>query len=504
MIRDLIAKGQTIQALKLLSQFTHSIKEIEKSILGNQARLMDAIREQRLGTIKDEDFRRVRNTVNSSLLEIMEDLENELLEDHRQQSMKISEESFKEQLNLKIAQKYTIVRSLGEGNTAIFYKAQELGTERFVAIRAMKKQDFTNSMLEKTKGVLERIYQIKHRNIVKIVGAYLGDFPECILLDYVNGITLKRVLESGPRSLREVINIVGQVGDALYYLHSKGIQTNKIRPSKILIDEENQAMISPFEIFSGSLNNSRLDNFMEELMYASPEEVKGGVNDEKSDQFALGLLAYELMKGKALFFGENLQEVISRRESFFRSPTARKEIFDALQLPSKVAYILKRLLNEEPSGRYPNSREAINQLQKIKLNLEDNVKIALESYGRCCTSNANFTEDFYILLFEKHPELESYFQFEGTEWTVEHRHKVRKKMLRSAITLLLESSKENNYLHRLADIKHHRGLNRGHYEKFVESLIETAAKSDYLWNKKIEKCWTDTVSRNLKSMLAES
>ncbi|MEM1320863.1 MAG: protein kinase [Bacteroidota bacterium] len=501
MIRELIAAGKTSDAFRTLNHFIESVKEIEKAIIGNQARLYDAQRNQRLGVLKAEDYQIERSQVNNNLLEILQDLEEEIQEVYRRQNVKISEESFKEQLELKIAGKYKIVRTLGEGNTAIFYKAEEVGTDRFVAIRAMKKQDFTSSMLERTQGALQKIYNIKHRNIIKIIGVYLGDFPECILLEYVSGISLNRVLQSGPRSLREVISMTSQVGDALYYLHSKGIQTNKIRPAKILIDEENKPMISPFEIFSGSLNHSRLDKFIEELRYASPEEVKGGANDEKSDQFSLGLLAYEMSSGHPLFQGGALQEVIDHRELFFRSANHRKETFDALGLPSKFVYILKRLLNEEPDGRYPNIKEAIHQLTKVKLHLDEEVKIALESYQRCCTSNASFTEEFYDLLFEDYPELERYFQFKGPEQTVERRHKTRKKMLRSAITLLLESNEENNYLHRLADTEHHRGLKPPDFEKFIKTLIAMAARSDHMWNKKIQRCWEEVIHGNLKAML---
>ena len=137
----------------------------------------------------------------------------------------------------------------------------------------------------------------------------------------------------------------------------------------------------------------------------------------------------------------------------------------------------------------------------IKIKVDDNRKIALESYQRCCAANVRFAEEFYDLLFEKHPDLEAYFQFNETEDVLEQRNKTRKRMLRSAINLLLESDQENNYLHKLSKMKSHQGLSEAAFTQFVEVIILTAAKSDRLWNEKIKTCWETVTSESLQIMI---
>ena len=502
MIKDLIAKGQTEKALQQLLLYVQFNKELEDEVLDTLSNHKRLQREFMAGRIKSGEFNAESSKMNSIILSFLNHIEEKHTEVFSGKNVKISAESFREQLEMKIADKYVLERYLGEGNSAIFYKAREHDTERFVALRAMKKQDFTQSILEREKPDFTKIYQIKHRNIIKIMGVSLGHFPECIMLEYINGIALNRVLVSGGRPIREVITVASQVADALYYLHTKGMLHNKIRPSKILMDEEQQPMISPFEIMTRQNGgDSKFSKFKEELRYSSPEEVAGEKVSEKSDQFALGLLVYEMLKGRPLFDGNNIEETFNCRTRFFADKKHRDQTIKELKIPSKFGYILHRLLNELPSGRYPNLREATNQLALVKIKVEDNRKIALESYQRCCSANVNFAEDFYALLFEKHPKLEAYFKFDGEDNAIERRNKTRKRMLRSAINLLLESDQENNYLHKLSQMKSHQGLSEKEFLQFVEVIILTASKSDRLWNDKIKSCWETVTGENLEIMI---
>jgi len=502
MIKDLIAKGQTEKALQQLLLYVQFNRELEDEVLDTLSNYKRLQRESMAGRTSTSKFNSESSKVNAVILSFLNHLEEKHAGIFSNKNVKISAESFREQLEMKIADKYVLERCLGEGSSAIFYKAREHDTERFVALRAMKKQDFTQSLLEKEKPDFSKIYQIKHRNIIKIIGVSLGHFPECIMLEYISGIALSRILKSGGRPIREVISTTSMIADALYYLHTKGILHNKIRPSKILMDEEQQPMISPFEIMSRQHGgDSKFAKFKEELRYSSPEEVQGGELSGKSDQFSFGLLVYEMLKGHPLFDGDNIEVIFEQRKRFFTDKKYRDQKIKELGVPSKFGYILHRLLNEVPSGRYPNLREVMNQLALVKIKIDDNRKNALESYHRCCAANVRFTEDFYALLFEKHPELEAYFQFNEKKDALVRRNKTRKRMLRSAINLLLESDQENNYLHKLSKMKSHQGLSEAAFKQFVEVIILTASKSDRLWNEKIKTCWETVTSENLQIMI---
>ncbi|MEL6630051.1 MAG: protein kinase [Bacteroidota bacterium] len=493
MIRKLIAEGRTDEALDNLSGYFDYLNEVNRELIGLKNRYANLLKEKDAGTLNDRDAE-IRNIrINQALLNFFEQMEHELNGLFQNTQTEISLDSFKEKVQYKLIRSYKIVRQIAEGNTAIIYKAEDLYSHQNAAIRALKKQDFTQSalranpkLLEQRKAIIEKLYTIRHRNIIRMIGTYLDEFPECMVLEYINsGTALSKILKLGSRPLFEVIHHVTKVGDALHYLHSKGIVHGKITPSKILVDLEQQPMISPFELFSTSYDHYGLDKLMDDLTYDSPEELAREVPHEKSDQFSLGLVAYELLTGKPLFCGESLHELFTCRGDFFHNKAYRKRIIQSIPAPRKIQLTLDKMLSHRPVDRFPSIEEALKPFYSIELALPQATQTARASYNRSCARNNQLIQSFYDRLFEAHPEMKPYFD----KPSMPPRRRMR--LVRSAIPLMLASDHNEHYLTHILGHSAHKGLESIQFEQFIDMIISTIQLNDYMWNDDIADAWQE-------------
>lgn len=489
MIRKLVEKGDTKKALEslytLLFDYVNEFRD-EYTLLNGRHERYVLDKAKGLNSNSDNDLS--MNKLNNDLLGFRNRMEIELKEFINIENLVISAESFEEQLRRKLVGRYRIEEELGVGRTSIIYRATEISTGKAVAVRALKTHDFGQTYtLESKKGdnvSSQRVREIRHRNIVKIQETYLKEFPVCFIESFVDGPSLKKLRKLGAWPVAETIRIITQVGDALYYLHTKGIVHKKIQAKKVFIDSEGIPIITtpaipPFDMFTTSDGKNSLKRFRKNLQILSPEELLGKNADNKSDQFELALLAYELLTSKPLFEGESIQEVYELRNKFFKSKNHRNLVFKNSGIPIPLAKTLKRMLSLKPEDRYDSIKDAVIALAPFANEKTKSYQVARQSYERCCSGNPRFTYEFYERFFKKYPEiLSAFFPHESNR----EQTRARNNMLRSAISLLLADPAEKDHLAMIKNMPQHAKIEAQHYRQFINVLIASIKMNDYLWN----------------------
>lgn len=544
-LRKLIANGNINEAFGQLKLVFKRIDDFEQELIIIESRLSRLSNEETKGTLDHHDEDRIKNRIIDDLMKFYERVDHELANFISFKKIEISKESLEEQLKYKIKDQYLISSPpLGEGGTSIIFKATQRFSGKPVAVRALKNQEFSDKLGQiifknlNLEDEVKHLLKIKHRNVIKIIDFFLDDFPACYIEEFVNGPTLKKLLENfGAFPLERTINIVYQLSKALYYLHSKGIVHKRLRPSKVFIDSEGIPVITPFQELTNKYNSADLLYFHHELKYLSPEELDGQAPDDKSDQFTLGLLAYELIKGEALFEGDTIMEVLKSRNKYFGNSKHRNAIYEELDIPTRLSSTIKKMLAQNPNKRYRCVKDAGEIFRKYNLKNENEAnRIVEQSYRRCRANNAYFARDFYINLFAFHPELLHHFSTLEADApteklalledfqaklkshqennTVELRHSVAERipipdfirtpnqMLRDVFSLIWISKVNTPLLKDIITAPYHDSIQLDQFKVFLNNLIHTAAQNDYLWDEKIEENW-DKITSDILSAIEQ-
>ena len=205
-----------------------------------------------------------------------------------------------------IADRYEIIGKIGAGGMSDVYKAKDLTLGRFVAIKVLK-PEFSEDLnfVTKFRTEAQSAAGLEHPNIVNIydVGSEKG--MHYIVMEYVEGITLKTYIEKkGQLSFKEAVSIAIQVGRGIEAAHSKGIIHRDIKPQNIIISTEGKVKVTDFGIARAASSNTISSDVMGSVHYSSPEQARNGFVDGKSDIYSLGIVMYEMVTGRVPFDGD--------------------------------------------------------------------------------------------------------------------------------------------------------------------------------------------------------
>ena len=490
MIREILKEGDISGAHLKLEEFFDFIQGIQKDhdLLSIRKNNLEESKHQ--GTSKEEDMKIEKNKLNLAMLNCCHEIENALPDYFPEIHFDFSSESLIDQLRLKSRGKYMDIVELFNGASAVFFEAKEVGTGRQVVLRVFKEVNYHNENPNNVEDDrVKRALNIKHRNIIKILYADLDKYPRYVALEYINGMSLDHLIGKISFSLKRTVSIIRQLCEALYHLHTNEVVHKDIKPDKVLIDNELIPVISPFDIASSLKDNPTLN--VNKLLYASPELLKGNITklDYKSDQFALGLLFYEILAGKPLFCSisqgqieRNVRGIFENRLKFFTNKKFRNECFAELGIPKRLKSIIAKMVSENPEERYNNLREVKIDLDKVKIEVEEHIEIATSSYERCNIREPNFTEYFYKILFSKsdyYQDVSKYFDSKDiSEWKKIQRY----KMLRIAIDSLIQCESEPEKFQQIFKLGAHAGLENYLYKSFIEAILRCIREKDPLWD----------------------
>ena len=256
----------------------------------------------------------------------------------------------------KINDRYEIIRSIGEGGMANVYLGYDTILDRNVAIKVLR-GDLAND--EKFVRRFQRealsASSLAHPNIVEMYDVGEDDGTYYIVMEYVDGKTLKQLLKKrGTLTLSEAIDIMSQLTDGMAHAHDSYIIHRDLKPQNIMIKDDGQIKITDFGI-AMALNSTQLtqtNSVMGSVHYLPPEQASGKGCTIKSDIYSMGIIFYELLTGSLPFRGDNAVEIALKhmREPL---PSLREE---NPAIPQSVENIIRRATAKNPKNRYENAR----------------------------------------------------------------------------------------------------------------------------------------------------
>lgn len=273
-----------------------------------------------------------------------------------------------------ISDRYEIIEKVGSGGMADVYKAKCHRLNRFVAIKILKAEySEDKNFVEKFRGEAQSAAGLSHPNIVNVYDVGDDDGLHYIVMELVEGITLKSFIErKGKLELKEVLGISIQIAQGMEAAHANHIIHRDIKPQNIIISREGKVKVTDFGIAKAATSNTITSNAMGSVHYISPEQARGGYSDDKSDIYSLGITMYEMLSGRVPFTGDNTISVALLHIQGEATPLRELDP----TIPVSIDKIVQKCMQKKPERRYSNVTELIKDLRRAITNPNDDfVKI---------------------------------------------------------------------------------------------------------------------------------
>ena len=260
-----------------------------------------------------------------------------------------------------IAERYEIVGKIGTGGMADVYKAMDHKLNRFVAVKVLKpefREDTT--FIKKFRSEAQAAAGLTHPNIVNVFDVGDDGGVYYIVMELIEGITLKEYIsKKGKLSIKEATSIAIQVSMGLEAAHSHGIVHRDVKPQNIIISTDGKVKVTDFGIARAASSNTISSNVMGSVHYSSPEQVRGGYSDEKSDIYSLGITLYEMVTGRVPFDGDTTVAIAIKH---LQEEIVPPSIYTP-ELPHSLEQIILKCTQKSVDRRYQNMEDVIADLK---------------------------------------------------------------------------------------------------------------------------------------------
>jgi serine/threonine-protein kinase len=265
-----------------------------------------------------------------------------------------------------ISDRYEIIDKVGSGGMADVYKARDQRLNRFVAIKVLKPEYSSDkSFVNKFRGEAQSAAGLSHPNIVNVYDVGDDSGLHYIVMELVEGITLKRFIErKGKLEVKEAVGIAIQIAQGMEAAHDNHIIHRDIKPQNIIISRDGKVKVTDFGIAKATNSNTITSNAMGSVHYLSPEQARGGYSDEKSDIYSLGVTMYEMLSGKVPFAGDNTVSVALLHIQGEAMPLRELDP----EIPVSIDKIVQKCMQKRPERRYHTASELITDLKKAITN----------------------------------------------------------------------------------------------------------------------------------------
>ena len=261
-----------------------------------------------------------------------------------------------------IADRYEILEKIGAGGMSDVYKAKDQVLGRFVAVKVLK-PEFAEDVNFVTKFHTEAqsAAGLQHPNIVNIYDVGSEEHMHYIVMEYVEGITLKTYIEKkGQLNYKEAISIAIQVARGIEAAHNNNIVHRDIKPQNIMISNEGKVKVTDFGIARAATSNTIHSDVMGSVHYTSPEQARNGFVDGKSDIYSLGIVMYEMVTGRVPFDGDTTVAIaIQHLQEEMVAPSVY-----APDLPISLEKIILKCTQKSQDRRYATMGELLVDLKK--------------------------------------------------------------------------------------------------------------------------------------------
>ena len=261
-----------------------------------------------------------------------------------------------------LADRYEILEQIGTGGMSDVYKAKCHKLNRFVAIKVLKNEfSQDKTFVTKFRAEAQSAAGLTHPNIVSVYDVGDEDGIYYIVMELVEGITLKKYIEKrGKVPYKEAVSIAIQVAKGMEAAHSHHIVHRDIKPQNIIISKDGKVKVTDFGIAKAASSSTINSAAMGSVHYISPEQARGGYSDERTDIYSLGITLFEMITGTVPFDGDSSVSV------------AVRHIQDEIPVPSTVAEdvpisidkIILKCVQKKTERRYQSATELISDLKK--------------------------------------------------------------------------------------------------------------------------------------------
>ncbi|MCM1113744.1 MAG: Stk1 family PASTA domain-containing Ser/Thr kinase [Muribaculum sp.] len=272
-------------------------------------------------------------------------------------------------IGMMIGDRYEILEKIGTGGMSDVYKAKCHKLNRFVAVKVLKQEFSENAnFVSKFQTEAQAAAGLAHPNIVNVYDVGEENGIHYIVMELVEGITLKKYIEKKARlSYKEAVSIAIQVSMGIEAAHNNHIIHRDIKPQNIIISKDGKVKVTDFGIAKAATSNTITSNVMGSVHYTSPEQARGGYSDEKSDIYSLGVTIFEMLTGRVPFNGETTVAIaIKHIQEELPSP---KEYVP--EIPASVESIVLKCCQKSPDRRYQNMAELIADLKQSLMNPDE-------------------------------------------------------------------------------------------------------------------------------------
>ncbi len=265
-----------------------------------------------------------------------------------------------------ISDRYEILEKVGSGGMADVFRAKCHRLNRFVAVKVLKQEYSEDTkFVTKFRGEAQAVAGMTHPNIVSIYDVGEENGMYYIVMELVEGITLKKYIEEkGKLTVKEAVGISLQIANGLDAAHRNNIIHRDIKPQNILIARDGTAKVTDFGIAKAASSNTITANAMGSVHYISPEQARGGYSDEKSDVYSLGVTMYEMISGILPYTGESAVAIALSHIQDDATPLAAMDA----TIPKGLSNIVSKCMQKKTELRYGSAAELIADLKMFLQN----------------------------------------------------------------------------------------------------------------------------------------
>ena len=262
-----------------------------------------------------------------------------------------------------LANRYEIIKILGEGGMGAVYKAKDLELEREVALKVIRPELANHpEILQRFKQELILARQVTDRNVIRIFDIGEAGKIKFITMEYLEGENLHQILKTrGKLDVAEAVDIMEQVANGLAAAHREGIIHRDLKPGNIMRDKQGRVVVMDFGLARtvGGDGMTRTGAMLGTIEYMSPEQAQGQELNASSDIFTVGLILYELLAGVTPFYAESAIASLLKRTTQRAIPLADID----RNIPASLSNIVSKCLEKEPANRYQSAEQLVADLR---------------------------------------------------------------------------------------------------------------------------------------------
>ena len=265
--------------------------------------------------------------------------------------------------------RYWIQSLVGVGGMANVYRGVDEKNGNPIAVKVLKEEFLDNEeLVRRFKNESKAISILSHPNIVKVYDVSVTDKLQYIVMEYVDGITLKEYLKQrgGALTWKETVHFATQILSALQHAHSKGIIHRDVKPQNIMLLADGSIKMMDFGIarFSRAQSQTVSDKAIGSVHYISPEQAKGDRTDARTDIYSVGVMLYEMLSGQLPFDGDGAVSIAIMQISDKAKPLAQV----APNVPEGLRQITEKAMEKDPDKRYQSAQEMLEAIEEFKRN----------------------------------------------------------------------------------------------------------------------------------------